>query len=94
MNISELGEFGLIEKLAKTVAISSNDVIKSIGDDTGVGALRLVHARHPHLVRADIRDNDIFRIQYLSQVLDDFLGLERKTFIVGVTHEFFHDGLP
>src|SRR5262245_12981875 len=32
---------------------------KAVGDDAGIRLLGLVHARHPHLVRADVGDDDV-----------------------------------
>ena len=34
--ISEIGEFGLIEKLQKNIVVNNNLIIKGIGDDAAV----------------------------------------------------------
>ena len=36
MDISELGEFGLIERLAKEISVKSSTTVKGIGDDCAV----------------------------------------------------------
>ncbi len=46
---------------------------KAIRDNAGIRTLRLEHARHPHLVRADVGDDDILGIERLAQIENDAL---------------------
>ena len=52
---------------------------EAVGDDAGVGPLGPVHARHPHLVRADVGDGDVVGAEHFAQVPDDLLRLDRES---------------
>ena len=66
---------------------------EAVRDDAGIGAFGLIHPRHPHLVRADVGNDDVFRGERLAQIPDDFLRAHRKAHIVLVGAEFIDDRL-
>ena len=66
---------------------------KAVGDDAGVRPLGAIHARHPHLVRADVGDGDILRRQHFAQIPYDFLRLDREAVVGGVARAVVEDRL-
>ena len=41
-------------------------------------------AGHPHFMSAHVTNSDIFRSHHLTQIVDQFLWLDRKTRIIGI----------
>src|SRR4029453_15051319 len=46
---------------------------ESVGNDARVGALGLVHARDPHLVRTDVRNDNVVSGEHFAEVPHDLL---------------------
>ena len=66
---------------------------KAVGDDAGIRPLGAIHARHPHLVRADVGDRDILRREHFAQIPHDFLRLDRKAVVGSVARAVVEDRL-
>ena len=66
---------------------------EAVGDQTGVRLLALVIARNPHLVRADVGEQDVLGAHDLAHVPQHFLRLHRERVVVLLHGEVVEDGL-
>ena len=64
---------------------------KAVRDQAGVRLVALIVARDPHLVGADVGEQDIARSQHLAHVPQDLLWLHRKAGIAPFRREIIED---
>ena len=64
---------------------------EAVGDDAGVRALGLVEPGQPHLVGADVADDDVVGTERCPDVVDDLLRLHRVALVVGVLRDLVQE---